>query len=237
MLNWQAAGQAIIHHPLFSVGLTLIAFQMATWLYAKTRLLWCQPFLVAMTLVISVLLLCQISYEEYRQNNWLLTVWLGPATVALAIPLYLNLTRIRQLFKPIILTLIVGGSVTSMLVFILGWLFGTPTSLLMTLAPKSATSPIAMLVAENLGGIAALAAVFVLLTGVLGAMIGPWLLNKFQVHNPAARGMALGLTAHAVGTAQALHEGEECGAFAAMAMSLMGVLTAVALPVAIAVLG
>lgn len=230
MLNWQAAGQAVLHHPLFSVGLTLVAYQIATAAYNKTRSLWCQPFLIAMTLVISTLLACQIPYEEYRQHNWLLTVWLGPTTVALAIPLYLNLARIRQLFWPIMLTLFIGGTVTSVLVILLGWLFGTPDSLLMTLAPKSATSPIAMLVAENLGGVAALAAVFVLLTGVLGAMMGPWLLNRFRIHHPAARGMALGLTAHAVGTAQALQEGEECGAFSAMAMSLMGVLTAVMLP-------
>ena len=105
--------------------------------------------------------------------------------------------------------------------------------LLMTLAPKSVTSPIAMLVAEQIGGVAALAAVFVLITGVIGAIFGPPLLNLLKVHSPEARGMALGMTAHAVGTSVALHEGEEAGAFAALAMSLMGVGTAVFLPLAV----
>jgi putative effector of murein hydrolase len=105
--------------------------------------------------------------------------------------------------------------------------------ILMTLAPKSVTSPIAMLVAEQIGGVAALAAVFVLITGVIGGIFGPGLLTLAGVQSPEARGMALGLTAHAVGTSAALQEGEECGAFAALAMSLMGVATALFLPLAV----
>ena len=96
--------------------------------------------------------------------------------------------------------------------------------MLMSMAPKSVTSPIAMLVASQIGGVAALAAVFVLITGVLGAILGPELLRAIGVRHPAAQGMALGMTAH-VGTSRALQEGEECGAFAALAMSLMGVAT------------
>lgn len=234
MANWQAAEAAVLHHPLFSIGLTLVGYQVGTALYKRFNALWVQPFLVAMTLVISTLLLCQIPYEEYRQHNWVVTVFLGPATVALAVPLFLNLTRIQALFQPIMLTLMVGGAVTTALIMLLSWGFGLSDSLLMTLAPKSVTSPIAMLVADKLGGVAALTAVFVLLTGVLGAMVGPFLLTRFRITHPAARGMAMGLTAHAVGTAQALQENEECGAFAAMAMSLMGVVTAVFLPLVVA---
>lgn len=115
----------------------------------------------------------------------------------------------------------------------LGWWFGAEHMVLMTMAPKSVTSPIAMLVAEQIGGVAALAAVFVLITGVIGAMIGPAFLSYLGVHTPEARGMALGMTAHAVGTSVALQESEECGAFAALAMSLMGVATAVFLPLAV----
>lgn len=114
-----------------------------------------------------------------------------------------------------------------------GWLFGADHMILMTLLPKSVTSPIAMLVAEQIGGVAALAAVFVLITGVIGAIAGPWLLTRLGVHAVEARGMALGMTAHAVGTSVALQESEECGAFAALAMSLMGVATAVLLPLAV----
>ncbi|MBB3102501.1 LrgB family protein [Azomonas macrocytogenes] len=235
-LQWQAAWVAVTTHPLFSVGVTLLAYQLGMTIYERARKVYLQPFLISVVTVISVLLACGVPYELYRTNTTLLTLLLGPATVALAVPLFLNLERIRQLFGPIMLTLLVAGTVTTLLGVVLGWLFGISEQLLMTLTPKSATSPIAMLVAEEIGGIAALAAVFVLLTGVLGAILGPVLLTRFGVQHPAARGMALGLTAHAVGTAQALQEGEECGAFSALAMSLMGVATAVLLPLVVTLL-
>ncbi|PKL98855.1 MAG: hypothetical protein CVV19_09970 [Gammaproteobacteria bacterium HGW-Gammaproteobacteria-9] len=235
-LNWYAAWQALIHHPLFGVGITLAVFQLAYSAYEKTRWVFLQPVLVSMTLIVGILLLCGIDYDEYRISAQWLTLLLGPATVALAVPLYLNLRRIRELFGPIVITLLVAGVFATALGMALAWAFGADRMILMTLAPKSVTSPIAMLVAEQIGGVVALAAVFVMITGVLGAILGPELLRRFGVQHPAARGIALGLTAHAVGTAQALQESDECGAFAALAMSLMGVMTAVLLPLVVALL-
>jgi predicted murein hydrolase (TIGR00659 family) len=192
-----------------------------------------QPVLVSMAIVIGVLLLCGLSFAEYRVSAEALTLFLGPAAVALAVPLFLNLRRIRQLFWPTVLTLLIGGVVATVLGVALAWWFGADSLMLMSMAPKSVTSPIAMLVASQIGGIAALAAVFVMITGVVGAMLGPSLLRLCGVRHHAAIGMALGMTAHAVGTARAMQESEECGAFAALAMSLMGMLTAVLLPLAI----
>ncbi|MBC9249250.1 hypothetical protein A9179_03060 [Pseudomonas alcaligenes] len=231
--DWQGAGQALIHHPLFGVGITLAVYQLALAAYEKTRWVFLQPVLVSMAVLIGVLLACGLSYPEYRSSTQLLSVLLGPATVALAVPLYLNLRRIRALLWPVLITLGVAGTLATVLGVALAWAFGADHMMLMTLAPKSVTSPIAMLVAEQIGGVAALAAVFVLITGVLGAMCGPELLRRIGVHHPAAQGLALGITAHAVGTARALQEGDECGAFAALAMSLMGMLTAVILPLAV----
>ncbi len=236
MFDWQGALNAVIHHPLFCVGVTLGAYQLALAAYERTRWVFLQPVLVSMLIVIAVLLACGIDYSEYSNSAKVLTILLGPATVALAVPLFLNLKRIRQLFWPTLITLLLGGLFATGLGIGLGWLFGVDHELLMSLAPKSVTSPIAMLVASQIGGVAALAAVFVLITGVLGAILGPELLRRFGVHHPAAQGMALGMTAHAVGTSRALQEGEECGAFAALAMSLMGVATAVLLPLAVALL-
>ncbi|NKQ11163.1 LrgB family protein [Pseudomonas sp. SST3] len=235
-VQWQAAWDAVIHHPLFGVAITLAAFQLAYAAYEKTRWVYLQPVLVSMVMVIGILLVCGLSYDEYRGSAQMLTVLLGPATVALAVPLYLNLRRIRELFGPIMLTLLLAGTGATALGMALAWAFGADQMILMTLAPKSVTSPIAMLVAEQIGGVVALAAVFVMITGIIGAIVGPELLRRFGVLHPAARGMALGLTAHAVGTAQALQEGDECGAFAALAMSLMGVMTAVLLPLAVLLL-
>ncbi len=235
-LDWQGALDAVVHHPLFGIGITLGAYQIVLAAYEKSRWIFLQPVLVSMMLVIGVLLACGLTYTEYRKSTEILSILLGPATVALAVPLYLNLRRIRQLFWPTFTTLVVGGVVATATCVLLGWWFGAEHMILMTMAPKSVTSPIAMLVAEQIGGVAALAAVFVLITGVIGAIFGPALLALCGVHNPAARGMALGLTAHAVGTSVALQEGEECGAFAALAMSLMGVATAVLLPLAVSLI-
>ncbi len=232
-LDWQGAWAAVIHHPLFGIGITLGAYQLVLAGYEKTRWVFLQPVLASMALVVGILLLCGLNYAEYRKSTEILGILLGPATVALAVPLYLNLRRIRQLFWPIFTTLVIGGVLATGLGVLLGWLFGVDHMILMTLAPKSVTSPIAMLVAEQIGGVAALAAVFVLITGVIGAIAGPWLLTRLGVQAPEARGMALGMTAHAVGTSVALQESEECGAFAALAMSLMGVATAVLLPLAV----
>ncbi|WP_374980049.1 LrgB family protein [Pseudomonas solani] len=218
-------------HPLFHLALTLGAYQLALLLFEKTRSVLAQPVLVGTLLVVAALLACGIDYANYRSASSMLWLLLGPATVALAVPLYLNLPRIRQLFWPVLIALAVGGTVTLALTLLLAHLLGAGHAMLMTLAPKSVTSPIAILVAEQLGGSASLAAVFVMITGVLGAALGPALLRMARVTHPAARGLALGLTAHAVGTAQALQENSETGAFAALAMSLAGVATAVLLPV------
>lgn len=215
LFDWQGAWASVIHHPLFGIGITLGAYQLVLAAFEKTRWIFLQPVLVSMLLVIGVLVGCGLTYAEYRKSTEILSILLGPATVALAVPLYLNLRRIRQLFWPIFTTLVIGGVVATGMGVLLGWWFGAEHMILMTMAPKSVTSPIAMLVAEQIGGVAALAAVFVLITGVIGAIFGPALLTRLGVHSPEARGMALGMTAHAVGTAVAMQENDECGAFAA----------------------
>ncbi|SDT26018.1 TIGR00659 family protein [Halopseudomonas xinjiangensis] len=225
---------AIIEHPLFFIGLTLVAYQLSLVVYERTRLPLLHPVLGSIAILVVVLWLLDVQFPTYRDAVGPLLVLLGPATVALAVPLYLNLRRIRQFFWPILITLLVAGVFATVSVIALGWLLGASPAVLMTLAPKSVTTPIAMLVAEQIGGIAALVAVFVMFTGVLGAVIGPWLLSRCGVSHPAARGMAMGLTAHAVGTARSLEESEEAGAFSALAMSLMGIATAVLLPLAVA---
>ena len=234
--DWSAALTAIIEHPLFSVGITLGVFQLAQLLYEKTRLMLFQPLLLSTLGLVGVLLLLGIDYQDYRSGSSLLTFLLGPATVALAVPLYQNVRRVRAILLPVLVTLLVGGTLATILGVGLAWLLGAEHMVMMALAPKSVTTPIAMLVAEEIGGSASLAAVFVMLTGMLGAMFGVELLRLFRITHPAATGLALGMVAHAIGTARALQESEEAGAFSALGMSIMGVLTAVALPLAVAVI-
>lgn len=229
-LAWQEAVQAVVHHPLFFVFITLAVFQLAQTGYEKTRSMFLQPVLVSMLVIIALLTALGVDYQEYKQGTSMLTILLGPATVVLAVPLFLNLRRVRAVFWPVVITLGCAGLLATVLGFGLAWLFGADELIVKTMAPKSVTTPIAMLVADELGGSASLAAVFVMITGVLGAMLGVELLRLFNIKTPAAVGIALGISAHAVGTARALQEGNEQGAFAALAMSIMGLLTAVLMP-------
>ncbi|WP_028240379.1 LrgB family protein [Stutzerimonas azotifigens] len=231
---WQGLWTGLITHPLFAVALTLVAFQISLVVYRRTRWLLLQPVMVSTALVVAVLLASGIDYARFRAEAAPIALLLGPATVALAVPLYRNLGRIRQLFWPILVTLVVGGSLTVILTLLIAHLLGAELPVLVSMAPKSATMPIAMLVAEQWGGTASLAAVMVMITGVAGTAMGPWLYRLAGVHSPAARGLGYGINAHAVGTVRALEEGDECGAFAALGMSLMGILIAVVLPLGLA---
>ena len=227
------AWSAVVAHPLFLIGLTLGVYQLGQALYERTQMAILHPLIVAIALLIPALWLLGLEYPAYRDAVFPLTMLLAPATVALGVPLYHNLRRIRQYFWPVMISLLVGGVFVTVLTLLLAWLLGAHFAMLRTLAPNSLTTPIAMVVAEQLGGVAALAAGFVMYTAVLGALMGPWLLSVSGVTLPAARGMALGLSAHAVGTSRALEEGEETGAFAALAMSLMGIGTALLLPLCV----
>lgn len=224
----------LTHHPLFAIALTLAAFLIASWLYRRSGWLLLQPVLVSVTLIVATLLLCGVDYASYRAGAEPVAWLLGPATVALAVPLQHNIKRIRQLFWPVMITLSAGGVLSVTLTLSIGWVMGADWSVVMSLAPKFVTMPIAMPVAEQIGGVASLAAVMVMLTGVIGTAMGPLLLRWAGVDHPAARGLSYGINAHAIGTAHALQEGEECGAFAALAMSLLGIGTALLLPLLLA---
>lgn len=227
------AWQAIVGHPLFWIGVTLAAYQLGLALYEKTRLALFHPVMISIVIMITVLLMIGVDFPTYREAVAPLLVLLGPATVALAVPLYVNLRKIRDFFWPVMLTLLLGGLFATISTLLIGWALQVDHMLLMTMAPKSVTSPIAMLVAEQIGGVAALAAVFVMITAIIGALFGPWLLKISGIRSQAAWGLAMGICAHAVGTARALEESEEAGAFAALGMSLMGIATAILLPLGV----
>lgn len=229
--------QTLVAFPLFGVVLTVMAFVLGQQLYLRLgKRSYLQPVVAGMMLVIVVLLVLGISYRDYYRSADPLNLMLGPATVALAVPLYQNMRRIRALFLPIVLTLVCGSFITVGIAVGILWLFGSETSTLMSMTTKSITTPIAMAVSEKLGGLPSLSAVLVMFTGALGAVVGVPLMRRLGVRDEAVKGIALGLTAHAIGTARALEESEECGAFAALAMGITGVMTAIALPLIVSLL-
>ena len=225
------AYQAMVHHPLAGVALTLVAFKVAIYLNRRTGWLVFQPVLASTVLIIAGLFLFDIDYEEYRISSTIIILLLGPATVALALPLYQNLALIRQMWLPVLLTIMIGGTFTTVVVVAIGYVLGVDHTMLMTLVPKSVTTPVAILIAEKIGGVVGAVPVFVLLSGILGAIIGPVLLRITGVTHPAAVGMAVGLTAHAIGTARLFEINQQAAAFGALAMSLMAVVAAIVLPI------
>lgn len=221
----------VLQHPVFALLLTLGVFLAGHWLYEKSgKRAWAQPFIIAFVLIIVALNLLPLSYAQYQRNTVLLQQLLGTATVALALPIYFHAKRIRQYFWPLLCTLTVSSVLTVSIAIGILKLFGIDHVVLISMTTKSITTPIAVAVSEQLGGSASLAASFVMITGVLGAMLGGVIMDRTGSHDMPARGIAFGITAHALGTARALELNQECGAFSALAMGLNGILTALLLP-------
>jgi len=178
-----------------------------------------------------------VSYPTYFESARFLHFLLGPATVALAIPLARELPRLRALFLPILAGLFCGNLSAILSALWLSRLFGANHQVALSLAPKSVTTPIAMAIAEKIGGLPSLTAVLVITTGVIGAVMGPWLLTRLRITDSATRGIAMGVSSHGLGTARIYQESSEAGAYSGLAMGLSGLLTAICLPVLLAVLG
>lgn len=233
-----AFGSWLAASPLPWLVLTLGCYLAAMALYRRSG---CHPLLIpvftAVIVVVGVLLLTDTPYATYRSGVAMLGMLIGPATVALALPLYAQRARIRALWLPLTVALLVGCTVALLSALGLGWILGASEATLMALAPKSATIPIALPMAERYGATASLAAVAVAITGIAGAMLAPLLLRLLRSTDPAEQGFALGLTAHAIGTARALQIHPTMGAFAALAMGLNGVATALLMPLCLALLG
>ncbi|WP_206453445.1 LrgB family protein [Aurantimonas marina] len=217
--------------PLLSLTMTLIAYQAASFVYRKagsTALL--NPVLVTVILVVAALTLTGTSYQTYFEGAQFIHFLLGPATVALAIPLYRQFDKVRQSAAAIAASLLTGSLTAIVSAVGLGLLLRADPISLIALAPKSATAPVAMGIAEKLGGLPSLTAVLVIATGILGAALGPVLLDALGIRDPAARGFALGTASHGIGTARALQESEVAGAFSGLAMGLNALATAIILP-------
>ena len=217
--------------PLLGLTLTLVAYQAAFWLYKRAGFHpLANPVMLAIAMVATVLELGDMDYRTYFDGAQFVHFLLGPATVALAIPLYAQWPKLKAMAGPLMIALLVGSLTAALSAYGIGALLGASHPSLMSLAPKSVTMPIAMAVAEPLGGLPALAAALVMLTGVLGAIGAPYLYRWLRIGDHAIRGFAIGLASHGIGTARAFQVSEQAGAFAALAMGLNGLLTALSLP-------
>lgn len=208
--------------------LTIAVYILASWLFNRSgHFPLCNPVLVSTSLIILILRLVHIDYPTYMQGAKYISMLLGPATVALAVPIAMQARKIRQRLGPIALAL-ASASLTAMVSCIgLAWLLGADKKILAGLAVKAATMPIALEVSHSLGGVAALTAAFVFFTGILGATLGPFLFKWMKIRRDDMRGLAMGVTSHAIGTATEFKHSQEAGSYASLGMSLNGIFTAI----------
>lgn len=217
--------------PLLGLTLTLCAYVFAHWVYARCGMSpLANPVAIAIALISLVLVASGMSYQRYFAGAQFVHFLLGPATVALAVPLARQVPRLRRSLLPLACALLCGCTAAIVTAVVVAIMLGASPELARTIAPKSATTPIAMAVSEHLGGIPALTAVLVIGTGIFGAISARFLLNALRVESPAARGLALGVAAHGIGTARAFQVSPEMGAYAGLGMGLNGVLTALLAP-------
>lgn len=217
--------------PLLHLTMTLAAFQAGMWLHRRAGMRpLLNPVLIAVLLIVAALEATGTSYDTYFEGAQFVHFLLGPATVALAIPLYRQVERVRRAALPLAVSILGGSAFAALSAVGVAWALGASRDSLVSLAPKSVTAPVAMGITESLGGLPSLTAVLVILTGITGAMLGPMVLNLFGVRDWAARGVAMGTASHGIGTARAVQVNEVAGAFSGLAMGLNALATALFLP-------
>lgn len=218
---------AIINSPLFGILLSIVAFLIGTWIRKKTGLVYCNPLIIAIILVIGFLLIFQIPYEAYDQGGSVINMLLAPATACLAVSIYSRIQMLKEHWLPILVGCTVG-SLTSMLsVYGMCRFFHLDEQITYALIPKSVTTPIAISIAGAHDGFVPITVVAVLVTGILGSIMAPFLIRLFRVKDSMTAGIAIGSCSHAVGTSKALELGETEGAMSGLAIGICGMITVI----------
>ena len=225
--------KAIITNEYFMLAFTFGVFYAAKIIQRRLGWVLFNPILVAIAVIIVFLLSMDIPYDTYHESAKMIDFWLKPAVVALGVPLYLQLSSIKRQFLPILASQMVGCIAGIVSVVIIAKVLGASDTVLMSLASKSVTTPIAMEVTQVLGGIPSLTAAIVVITGLIGAIIGFKTLSVGHVSNPMALGLSMGAASHAIGTSAAMDRDQFVGAYASLGLTLNGILTALLTPTVI----
>ncbi|MDO5715641.1 MAG: LrgB family protein [Tissierellia bacterium] len=216
--------------PYFGIMLTLCTYLIGMKIKKKMPHPLVNPLLISILLSIALLKIFQIPYAHYAIGGQYITFFIGPATVALVIPLYHNMEKLRENILPVLGGTLVGAFTALVSIFFLSRLFGLTEFISISVMPQSITTAIAMPLAEEYGGSGSIAALSVIIRGISGAVIGPAVLQMFKIHSPIAKGVAMGTTSHAVGTSRALELGEVEGGMSGLSVALAGIITVFLLP-------
>jgi len=212
------------------LAFTLGIYVGATWIYQKTKFSLLHPVLITIAVIIALLLIFKVDYLTYQKGSHLIDFMLGPSVVALGYTLYTQIASIKENLVSILTALFVGSITGIGSVLILAKILGSSHELAVTLAPKSVTTPIAMAISERFGGIPSMTAIVVIAIGIVGGIAGPWVLRVLKVDSKIAIGLALGASAHGLGTARAMELGAVEGAIGGLAIGIMGLMTALIAP-------
>jgi predicted murein hydrolase (TIGR00659 family) len=221
--------EMIMNMPLMLL-LTIGAYLLGVWVKKKSGLSLLHPFLISIPVIIAVLKVADIPCNFYVESNGLLSFLLGPSVVSLGLLLYDNRKTVLKNFAGIMSSVLVGSVVGVVSVYVLCRIFGMDEIFLLSLESKSVTTPIAMDISASLGGNVSLTAVSVVLCGFVGAILGPFIIRILKIKSPVARGLGMGCASHGLGTARAIEMGAVEGAVSGLAIALMGVATALLIP-------
>ncbi|MDY0235168.1 MAG: LrgB family protein [Gudongella sp.] len=222
---------AYIDTPLFGVGLSILVYTFSSFISRRFRVKLLNPLLLTMIIIVGILLLLNIDYDIYNKGGQIITFFLGPATVVLAVPLYKQVHLLKANLIPILTGIFVGSASGILSILLLGKLFNLDIILISSLVPKSTTTPIAMEISTLIGGNASLTVTFVVIAGLSGYIMGEKVLEISGIKNPIAKGIALGTASHAVGTAKAMEMGEIEGAMSSLSIGVAGIITVFLIPI------
>lgn len=217
----------LLASPYFGIFLSIAAYALGCGLNRKFRTPLCNPLLIAIVLVVGVLLVFRIPYEDYNAGGEIISLFLAPATACLAVGIYSKLAVLKKYWLPILVGAVAGSASSMLSVYALCRLLGLDKQLTVSLIPKSVTTPIAVGIVESAGGLTPITVVAVIVTGILGAILAPTMIRLFRISDSVAAGLAIGACSHAVGTSKAVELGEVEGAMSGLAIGVCGVVTVV----------
>lgn len=223
--------ESLLNSEIFILTLVIGVYLLALWLYRKTKLNILNPLLTSIPVLAVIIYFLGISYESFEKGSRIISFMLGPTVVVLGYLLYEQVARLRENALSIITSVFVGCVTGILSVVFIARCFGADHALIASLAPKSVTTPIAMSIAEKSGGIPSIAAVVVIVVGIFGGMVGPFIFERLGIRSKIAKGLALGSAAHGLGTARAMELGTIEGAISGLAIGVMGIMTAILVPV------
>ena len=222
---------AIINSPLFGIFLTLVAFETGVFISNKFKYSFLNPLLIANVLIVGFLLITGIRLESYNVGGDYISMMLSPATVVLAVPLYRQISKLRQFWKPILAGIIAGSLTSIACVIVVSKLIGLSETLMLSLLPKSITIPMGSVVSAQIGGLPPVTIIAITITGITGAVAAPAVCRFCRIKHKVAQGIAIGTASHALGTTKAMEMGEVQGAMSSLSIGIAGLFTAIVAPI------